>query len=336
MIKSSFRISFRYLLLALRLWPDLHALFKLPLTARIAPLQEDGPTPGPSCWEVPSFLSGVVNSSSAWKLWQKSRFLMLQRGKLHYLGAETVIVFDMLLKLCLTCLKRLFVSAPSPLTLCCGSDVSVTVHCAGKQCSCCSVTSMHYARVQWSSVRVKLSGSSAAQRWWNRVQLFTSQACRASGLQIITVQPREKWPLTIFRLDCIKQPEVTRDVLLATPSCVADRIYYSFSSFQGRYCGNPPKTESDRLQSRSSASLCRLTALSWLTGNTVSVRNGDRNPEPVPNYTVCTHHQSVNDDDDVFAAFKKRLVTLWAFVHLSWIHAGDAVMSQQTFLNMLK
>lgn len=64
MIKSSFRVSFRYLLLALRLWPDLHALFKLPLTARIAALQEDGPTPGPSCAEVPSFLSGVANSSS--------------------------------------------------------------------------------------------------------------------------------------------------------------------------------------------------------------------------------------------------------------------------------
>lgn len=291
MIKSSFRVSFRYLLLALRLWPDLHALFKLPLTARIAALQEDGPTPGPSCAEVPSFLSGVANSSSVWKLWQKSRFLMLQRGKIHYLGAETV--FDMLLKLCLRCLKRLFVSAPSPLTLCCGSDVSVTVHCAGKQCSgCCAVTSMNYAHVQWSSVRVKHSGSPAAQCWWNRVQVFTCQSYRRSSseethmqtrgawgapagpeagpacLQIITVQPREKWPLTICRLDRIKQPEATSDVLVAKPSCVADRICSSFSSFQGRYCGNPPKTESDRLQSRSSASLCRLTTISWLTGNT--------------------------------------------------------------------
>lgn len=233
---------------------------------------------------------------------------MLQRGKIHYLGAETV--FDMLLKLCLRCLKRLFVSAPSPLTLCCGSDVSVTVHCAGKQCSgCYAVTSMNYAHVQWSSesntqVLLQLSvgetefsslhvrateGVAVKKRTCKHTgpEACLRRARGASALQIITVQLREKWPLTICRLDRIKQPEATSDVLVAKPSCVADRICSSFSSFQGRYCGNPPKTESNRLQSRSSASLCRLTTISWLTGNTECEKWWQESR------TVCTHHRSV-------------------------------------------
>lgn len=149
---------------------------------------------------------------------------MLQRGKIHYLGAETV--FDMLLKLCLRCLKRLFVSAPSPLTLCCGSDVSVTVHCAGKQCSgCCAVTSMNYAHVQWSSVRVKHSGSPAAQCWWNRVQFFTCQSYRRSSSEETHMQTHgargvpEACPRGLGSADhnSTAQRKVTTDHLQAGP-----------------------------------------------------------------------------------------------------------------------